>query len=82
MVNAAIDGRLAGARYETEPFFGLVIPASVPDVPNEVLNPRNAWSDKAAYDAQAKKLAELFAENFKKFEGHASPELLKAAIKA
>jgi phosphoenolpyruvate carboxykinase (ATP) len=82
MVNAAIDGRLASAQYETEPFFGLAIPTSVPDVPNEVLNPRNAWDDKAAYDAQAKKLAGLFAENFKKFEGHASPELLKAAIKA
>ncbi|MBV8299564.1 MAG: phosphoenolpyruvate carboxykinase (ATP) [Candidatus Eremiobacteraeota bacterium] len=82
MVNAAIGGRLASARYETEPFFGLAIPTAVPDVPSEVLNPRNAWDDKAAYDAQARRLAGLFANNFKKFEGHASPQLLQAAIKA
>ncbi|HEY0396378.1 MAG TPA: phosphoenolpyruvate carboxykinase (ATP) [Candidatus Elarobacter sp.] len=81
MVNAAIDGRLDGAAFETEPFFGLAIPASVPDVPGEVLNPRNAWADPNAYDAQAKKLASLFAENFQRFEGHAAPELLAVAIK-
>jgi phosphoenolpyruvate carboxykinase (ATP) len=82
MVNAAIDGRLATATFEPEPFFGLLIPTAVPDVPAEVLNPRNAWADPAAYDAQAKKLATLFADNFKRFEAHASPELLAAAIKA
>ena len=81
MVNAAIEGRLAGASFEPEPFFGLAIPTAVPDVPSEVLNPRNAWSDTAAYDAHAKKLAGLFAENFTRFESHASPELLKVAIK-
>jgi phosphoenolpyruvate carboxykinase (ATP) len=81
MVNAAIEGRLAGTTYETEPFFGLAIPAEVPDVPSDVLNPRNAWPDKAAYDAQAKHLAELFAENFKRFESHASKEILAVAIR-
>jgi phosphoenolpyruvate carboxykinase (ATP) len=80
MVNAAIDGRLANATFEPEPFFGLSIPTVVPDVPTDVLNPRNAWADTAAYDAQAKKLAGLFAENFKRFEAHASPGLLAAAI--
>jgi phosphoenolpyruvate carboxykinase (ATP) len=82
MLNAAIDGRLAGATFEKEPFFGLSIPTGVPDVPPDVLNPRNAWADVAAYDAQAKKLAGLFAENFTRFEAHASPELLAVAIKA
>jgi len=81
MVNAAIEGRLADAQFEREPYFGLAIPTSVPDVPPEVLNPRNAWADKAAYDAQAKHLAGLFAENFKRFEAHASPEVLAVAIK-
>ena len=80
MVNAAIDGRLASATFEAEPFFGLSIPTAVPDVPADVLNPRNAWADTAAYDAQAAKLAALFADNFKRFEAHASPELLAAAI--
>jgi phosphoenolpyruvate carboxykinase (ATP) len=82
MVNAAIEGALAGAALEPEPFFGLAIPTEVPGVPGEVLNPRNAWSDPAAYDVQAKKLAALFQENFKRFESHASPELLAAAIRA
>ena len=81
MLNAAIEGRLAGVKYETEPFFGLAIPSAVPDVPSDVLNPRNAWPDKAAYDAQAKHLAELFAENFQRFESHASKNLLAVAIR-
>ncbi|MEA2689919.1 MAG: phosphoenolpyruvate carboxykinase, partial [Candidatus Eremiobacteraeota bacterium] len=81
MLNAAIEGRLANATFDTEPFFGLAIPNEVPGVPSDVLNPRNAWADRAAYDAQAKHLAGLFAENFKRFESHASPELLAVAIK-
>jgi phosphoenolpyruvate carboxykinase (ATP) len=81
MVNAAIEGRLAGTTFEREPFFGLAIPAAVPDVPSDVLNPRNAWPDANAYDEQARKLAKLFAENFKRFEGHASPGVLAAAIR-
>jgi phosphoenolpyruvate carboxykinase (ATP) len=80
MVNAAIDGALANVEFETEPFFGLSIPLHVPDVPSEVLNPRNMWLDGAAYDAQAKKLAGLFAKNFEKFEKHAAPGVRAAAI--
>ena len=81
MVNAAIEGALADAEYETEDYFGLSIPLRVPGVPAEVLNPRNVWTDKNAYDAQAKKLAALFAENFRKFEAHASDGVKAAAIK-
>jgi phosphoenolpyruvate carboxykinase (ATP) len=80
MVNAALDGSLNGATFEPEPFFGLSIPTALHDVPAEVLNPRNAWSDKAAYDAQARKLAGLFFENFKKFEAHASDGVRAVAI--
>jgi phosphoenolpyruvate carboxykinase (ATP) len=79
MVNAAIEGRIA-AEYDDEPFFGLRIPRHVPDVPDHVLNPRNAWADKSAYDAQARKLATLFFENFKRFEAHASDGVKAIAI--
>jgi phosphoenolpyruvate carboxykinase (ATP) len=80
MVNAALDGSLNGATFEPEPFFGLSIPTALHDVPADVLNPRNAWSDKAAYDAQARKLAGLFFENFKKFESQASDGVRAVAI--
>jgi phosphoenolpyruvate carboxykinase (ATP) len=80
MVNAAIEGRIP-SDFDAEPFFGLRIPKSVPGVPSEVLNPRNAWSDKNAYDAQARKLAQLFFDNFKRFEAHASPGINAVAIK-
>jgi phosphoenolpyruvate carboxykinase (ATP) len=81
MVNAAIEGRLNDVPTTIEPFFGLAIPESVPDVPSDVLQPRKAWSDPAAYDAQAKKLAGLFAENFKQYEAAASPDVRAAMIR-
>jgi phosphoenolpyruvate carboxykinase (ATP) len=80
MVNAAIEGRIE-PEFEPEPFFGLKIPKRVPGVPDEVLNPRLAWADKAAYDAQAKKLATLFFENFKRFEAQASEAVKAIAIR-
>jgi phosphoenolpyruvate carboxykinase (ATP) len=80
MVNAALDGSLKGATFETEPFFGLSIPTALEGVPSDVLNPRNAWADKAAYDAQAKRLAGLFFNNFKKFEAQASDGVRAIAI--
>ena len=81
MVNAALDGSLNDATFEPEPFFGLSIPTALPNVPSDVLNPRNAWTDKAAYDAQARKLAGLFFENFRKFEAQASDGVRAIAIK-
>jgi phosphoenolpyruvate carboxykinase (ATP) len=81
MVNAAIEGRLAGVTFKNERFFGLAIPTSVPSVPSDVLDPRAAWADPAAYDDQAKKLAGLFFENFKRFAGQASSEILAVQIK-
>ena len=71
MVNAALDGRLADVEFVTEPAFGLSIPVSCPGVPAELLNPRNAWKDPQAYDAQANMLAEKFEKNFAKFEAPA-----------
>jgi len=68
LVNAALDGRLDRVKFVTEPAFGLSIPVRCPDVPAEILNPRNAWADKAAYDRQAANLATRFDKNFKQFD--------------
>jgi phosphoenolpyruvate carboxykinase (ATP) len=81
MVNAALDGDLANVAYETDPIFGLEVPQTCPNVPDEVLNPKNTWADKAAYDAQAKKLAAMFNENFKQFEDQVSEEVINTAPK-
>ena len=80
MVNAAIEGRIRD-EYDLEPFFGLMIPKQVPDVPSDVLNPRNAWPDRSAYDEQARKLAQLFFDNFARFEAHVSPAIRSVAIR-
>jgi phosphoenolpyruvate carboxykinase (ATP) len=68
LVNAALDGRLNQVEFVTEPAFGLHIPVSCPGVPAEILNPRNAWADKNAYDRQAADLAARFQANFKQFD--------------
>ena len=80
MVNAAIEGRIDG-KFVREPFFGLLIPKNVPGVPPEVLDPRNVWTDKSAYDATARKLAALFFENFKRFEDQVLPPVNAVAIR-
>ncbi|HVZ77528.1 MAG TPA: phosphoenolpyruvate carboxykinase (ATP) [Gemmatimonadaceae bacterium] len=67
MVHALLHGELAHAETETDPVFGLHVPTEIPNVPAEILKPRNTWADKAAYDAQAAKLAGMFTENFRKF---------------
>ena len=81
MVRAALAGDLDNAKYTTDPVFGLSIPASVPNVPAAVMNPRNTWQDGAAYDAQAKKLAGMFAKNFEKFGSNVSDKIRTAGPK-
>jgi phosphoenolpyruvate carboxykinase (ATP) len=76
LVNAALDGRLDKVEFATEPAFGLSIPLSCPDVPAEILNPRNAWADKEAYDRTAADLAARFEANFQKFD---ASEAIRAA---
>jgi phosphoenolpyruvate carboxykinase (ATP) len=78
MVNAAISGALDDVEVKPDPIFGLGIPQSCPDVPAEVLDPRNTWADKAAYDAKANELVGLFRENFKQFENEVPPEVAGA----
>jgi phosphoenolpyruvate carboxykinase (ATP) len=76
LVNAALDDRLDEVEFVTEPTFGLSIPLSCPGVPAEILNPRNAWGDKSAYDRQAADLASRFEANFEQFD--ASDEVREA----
>ena len=68
MVHAILDGALRDVECEEHPIFGLHMPTSVPHVPTNVLNPRNTWKDKAAYDAKALELAKLFRKNDEKYE--------------
>jgi phosphoenolpyruvate carboxykinase (ATP) len=65
MIRAALSGQLDNVTYHRHPVFNVEVPASVPGVPESVLDPRGTWADKAAYDQQAAKLARMFVENFK-----------------
>lgn len=81
MVNAALNGELDQVDHVEHPVFGVRMPANCPGVPTEVLDPRNTWKDKAAYDAQADKLAEAFRANFNKYRDNASAEINQAEPK-
>jgi len=72
MVRAALNGKLNDVPTRTDPIFGFEVPERCPDVPAEVLWPRETWADKDAYDRQARKLADMFVENFKAFEDRVS----------
>jgi phosphoenolpyruvate carboxykinase (ATP) len=67
MLHAALDGALDGVETRVEPFFGLEVPTSCPGVPTEILDPRDTWQDKAAYDAKATDLAKRFHEGFRPY---------------
>jgi phosphoenolpyruvate carboxykinase (ATP) len=79
LLNAALDGSLANVEMRIDPHFKFRVPVSVPGVDAAILNPRDTWADKPAYDAQAEKLVSMFRENFKKFEAHVGQDVLQAA---
>jgi phosphoenolpyruvate carboxykinase (ATP) len=81
MLNAAIEGLINKAETCEDPFFRLNIPTSCPGVPSEVLNPRNTWQDKEAYDKGAKKLARMFHENFEQFSNVVSNKVIQSGPK-
>jgi phosphoenolpyruvate carboxykinase (ATP) len=78
MVTAALTGELDHVETWTDPIFGLAVPAHIEGVPERVLHPRETWANAADYDAQAGKLADMFADNFKKYESEVG-EAVKAA---
>jgi phosphoenolpyruvate carboxykinase (ATP) len=62
--------------------FGLLVPQGCPDVPEEVLTPRNTWGDKAAYDTAARDLVGRFQSNFEQYEAHVDAQVRAAAPEA
>ncbi len=81
IITAALNGDLDHVHFETLPVFGLEIPMACPNVPAEMLNPRNTWEDKNAYDAKANQLAVAFVKNFEQYADFANDEILAAAPK-
>ncbi len=81
MITAAMTGQLDNVAYEAHPVFGVLMPTTVPNVPSEILIPRNTWADKEAYDKKANELAQLFVKNFAKYADQANDEIRSAAPK-
>ncbi len=79
MISEALKGDLKKVEFETHPVFGISFPKSCPNVPSDILNPRNTWGDKNAYDEKANDLAKQFVKNFEKFARTANKETLDAA---
>jgi phosphoenolpyruvate carboxykinase (ATP) len=79
MITAALEGKLEDIEYEAHPVFGMMMPINCPDVLAEILNPKNTWADKLAYDEAAKKLASSFISNFEKYASGVSEEIKAAA---
>ncbi|RKS55829.1 phosphoenolpyruvate carboxykinase (ATP) [Gillisia mitskevichiae] len=76
MIESALDGKLEDVEFTQHPIFGLNMPLECENVPSEILNPRQTWSDKGSYDAKAMELANSFKNNFKKYEDNSNNEIL------
>ena len=81
IVDGVLSGHLTDVATKTDLVFGFEVPVSCEGVPSEGLQPRNTWKDGQAYDAQAKKLAAMFLENFKQFGDSIDPEIIAAGPK-
>ena len=82
MISAALDGKLDENSFERNEVFGFQIPTSCPNVPASLLNPKNTWTDKDAYDLKAQFLAKQFTKNFEQYAKGVSKEILDAAPRA
>lgn len=82
MLDAILSGELSKVETREDPYFGLHVPVACPNVPQEVLDPRNTWKNKEDYDKAAHRLANMFHENFKQFEKDVESEIINAGPKA
>jgi phosphoenolpyruvate carboxykinase (ATP) len=82
LLSAALEGSLDGVEFRREPFFGLMIPTAVPGVPADVLEARQSWADKAAYDTAARDLVARFEANFAAFDGQVDDDVRAVALRA
>jgi len=80
LLSAALDGSLAQGEFRRDPNFGFDVPVAVAGVDATLLNPRDTWGDKAAYDAQAAKLVSMFADNFAQYVPFIGEDVKAAAI--
>jgi phosphoenolpyruvate carboxykinase (ATP) len=80
LLTAALDGSLHGVEFRRDPNFGFEVPVSVPGVETRLLDPRGTWADTSAYDLQAKKLVQMFADNFGQYADYIDDDVRAAAI--
>ena len=81
IVEAICNGELAQAPAKIDPVFGFQTVTEVPEVPSDILVPRNSWADQTAFDTSARKLADLFLENFKTYEKGTRNEIISGGPK-
>jgi phosphoenolpyruvate carboxykinase (ATP) len=82
LLSAALEGKLNGVELNKDTNFGLLVPQACPDVPGDILTPRNTWGDKGAYDAQARDLVGRFRDNFSKYDAYVDANIKAAAPQA
>ena len=82
MISSILKGDLENVKYTTHKVFGLNMPNSCPNVPYDILHPKNTWENKLDYDKKANQLADAFNQNFAQFADNANEEILAAAPKS
>ncbi len=80
LLSAALDGTLIENQFRKDPNFGFEVPMTCEGVDDRLLNPRETWADKDAYDRQAAKLVEMFSDNFAKYVPYIDDDVKAAAI--
>lgn len=76
IIDAILDGSIDKAQMSSIPYFSLAIPTALPGVDPKILDPRDTYSDAAAWDVKAKDLAGRFIKNFAKFTGNEAGKAL------